>query len=273
MQNIYLINVAFIRVVGEETMRSVKGVWLSSAAGIFAVTSAQAADLPVKAKPVEYVRVCSLYGAGFWYVPGTDTCIKIGAFVRANLSYNASGAGSPLGTATGPTGTDTASPGGQGAQIFAGRFDRLETDMFGFNNRFGVSVDTRTQTEYGTLRTYANTGFDVQSIGAGGGTTSVPNNGSYVDRAFIQFAGFTAGRIRSFFDIVAPGPFGLSGNKVNGDSSGTGVFGIAYTAQFGGGLSASISLEDGGYGGGGRGRSTVQLGPGTSTGGFSANGN
>ena len=46
---------------------------LGSAASLVAVTGAQAADLPVKAKPVEYVKVCSLYGAGFWYVPGTDT--------------------------------------------------------------------------------------------------------------------------------------------------------------------------------------------------------
>jgi len=37
---------------------------------------ALAADLPVKANAVEYVRICSLYGAGFYYIPGTDTCIK-----------------------------------------------------------------------------------------------------------------------------------------------------------------------------------------------------
>ena len=41
---------------------------------------AQAADLPVKAKAVEYVRICSLYGAGFFYIPGTDTCIKLGGY-------------------------------------------------------------------------------------------------------------------------------------------------------------------------------------------------
>ncbi len=32
-----------------------------------------------EAKPVEYVKVCSLYGAGFYYVPGTDTCLRITA--------------------------------------------------------------------------------------------------------------------------------------------------------------------------------------------------
>ena len=37
-------------------MRPVKRVLLGSAAGIFTVAGAQAADLPVKAAPVEYVR-------------------------------------------------------------------------------------------------------------------------------------------------------------------------------------------------------------------------
>ncbi len=61
----------------------VKSLLLGTAAGLVAMTGAQAADLPVKAKPVQYVKICSLYGAGFYYIPGTDTCIKIGGFVRA----------------------------------------------------------------------------------------------------------------------------------------------------------------------------------------------
>src|SRR6266481_4379784 len=80
--------------MGRGNMGPVKRVLLGSAAGIFAVAGAQAADLPVKAKPVEYVKVCSLYGAGFWYVPGTDTCIKIGAFVNVRLNWNAAGSSS-----------------------------------------------------------------------------------------------------------------------------------------------------------------------------------
>jgi Porin subfamily len=34
------------------------------------------------AKPAEYVKICSLYGAGFYYIPGTDTCIKVGGYLR-----------------------------------------------------------------------------------------------------------------------------------------------------------------------------------------------
>jgi hypothetical protein len=72
-------------------MKMVKSLLLSSAAGLAAVTAGQAADLPVKAKPVEYVKVCSLYGAGFYYMPGTDICLKIGGYVRAETTYFSNG--------------------------------------------------------------------------------------------------------------------------------------------------------------------------------------
>ena len=68
---------------------------LGSAAGLIAMSGAQAADLPVKAKAVEYVRICSLYGAGFFYIPGTDTCIKIGGYLRADVTFNGGAHGAP----------------------------------------------------------------------------------------------------------------------------------------------------------------------------------
>jgi hypothetical protein len=46
-------------------MKTIKGLVLGSAAGLIAMSGAQAADLPLKAKAVEYVKVFSLYGAGF----------------------------------------------------------------------------------------------------------------------------------------------------------------------------------------------------------------
>src|SRR5215471_18502784 len=123
-------------VVGRGYMRSVKHVLLGSAAGIFAVAGAQAADLPVKAKPVEYVKVCSLYGAGFWYVPGTDTCIKIGAYIKLQTHYHANPGGpTPMGLAA------------NGAGDPGGRENRLDSTQFTFNNRAAFSMDLRTQTE------------------------------------------------------------------------------------------------------------------------------
>src|SRR5262247_3479446 len=69
-------------------MKLAKSLMLCSVAGVLATGGAQAADLPIKAKAVEYVRVCSLYGAGFFYIPGTDTCIKLGGYLRVETSFN-----------------------------------------------------------------------------------------------------------------------------------------------------------------------------------------
>src|SRR5688572_33164290 len=76
-------------------MKVVKSLLRGSAAGIVAMSGAQAADLPVKAKPVEYVKVCSVYGAGFYYIPGTDTCLKVGGYVRMDIGIFAAGSHGP----------------------------------------------------------------------------------------------------------------------------------------------------------------------------------
>src|ERR1051325_6343686 len=123
-------------------MKMVKSVLLGGAAGLVAVAGAQAADLPVKAKPVEYVKICSLYGEGFFYIPGTDTCLKIGGGVRVE-SYVGAGGSHAIYT--------------NGATA---RNDRTDSPDFQQRARTVISADARTQTEYGTLRSYARFGFD-----------------------------------------------------------------------------------------------------------------
>src|ERR1700750_3236295 len=76
-------------------MKTLKGLILGSAAVLAVSGDATAADLPVKAKAVEYVKICSAYGAGFWYIPGTDTCMKIGGYLRADTTFNGSIHGQP----------------------------------------------------------------------------------------------------------------------------------------------------------------------------------
>jgi hypothetical protein len=63
-------------------MRRGKSLLLGTAAAFVAAAGAQAADMPVKAAPVQYVKICSLYGDGFYYIPGTDTCLKLGGYIR-----------------------------------------------------------------------------------------------------------------------------------------------------------------------------------------------
>ena len=105
-------------------MKMVKSLVLGSAAALVAMTGAQAADLPVKAKAVEYVRICSLYGAGFFYIPGTDTCIKLGGYLRADVILNGNSDYAP-------------NLAGQGAAN-----NRL-TNYYTTRSRFDFQVDTR----------------------------------------------------------------------------------------------------------------------------------
>jgi hypothetical protein len=229
-------------VIGRGKMRPVKRVLLGSAAGIFTVAGAQAADLPTKTQPVEYVRACNIYGAGFWYVPGTDTCIKIGGFVKLQTEFNMSANGPfMLGGAPAAIASETSN------NDLSGLNNRTDTSPFTISGRFmGVSFDLRTQTEYGTLRSYAD------AIVSGGGSNSNWMSGTNQQagtsitntRSFIQFAGFTAGRMRSFFDLYFQGVYTYSGQRFGNDTSPNGINGIAYTWQFGGGLSTSVSLED-----------------------------
>ena len=51
---------------------NIKSLLLGSAAALVAVSGARAADAVVVAEPepVEYVRVCDVYGTSFYYIPG-----------------------------------------------------------------------------------------------------------------------------------------------------------------------------------------------------------
>jgi Porin subfamily len=209
-------------------MKIVKSLLLGTAAGLAAVAGAQAADMPVKAAPVQYVKICSLYGDGFYYIPGTDTCLKMGGYLRVQAEYNM-GAG---GVAVGNAATEAAQA----------RFTRDLTNDFNYRVRGAISWDVRQQTEYGTLRTYIRFGAEnTTPVNTGATTTFNP----FWDRAFIQFAGFTVGRSQSFFDLVTyGGAYSYHNVRVSGDTGASGQNLWAYTAQFGNGFSGTISLED-----------------------------
>ena len=216
-------------------MKMVKSLLLGSAAGLVAVAGAQAADLPVKAKPVEYVKVCSAYGAGFYYIPGTDICLRVGGYLWSELEVNNRGAGTQVA--------------GTGANRDRG------DDWISWRVRNVMIFDARTNTEYGTLRSYfsggwqwttSNAGNIGNGIGAGqaqafggGATYNAVNWEWYYDRAFIQFAGLTFGYIGSFFDFD---PSMILDQQFSKSFKFTPA--IAYTAQFGNGISATISMED-----------------------------
>jgi hypothetical protein len=172
----------------------------------------------LKARPAEYVKVCSIYGAGFFYIPGTDTCIKIGGYLRSEYGFNSS-AGSNGPFINGANGREA-----------------RDTSTYSTRVRAVTSFDVRTQTEYGTLRSYARGGWELNS-----GDSNYRGT-QYFDRGFIQFAGLTVGKTQSFFAFYANALNYTT--EIGGGQFDVGINLIAYTAQFAGGFSATISFED-----------------------------
>jgi hypothetical protein len=196
-------------------MKLVKSLLLGSAAGLVAVAGASAADLGVK-KPtaVEYVKTCPTYGAGFFVVPGTTSCLKLIGRVRVDYaSGNAA------------TRHNTATIGGGGS------FTRA-SDLNVLRARGYIGFDHRTATEYGLLRTYVRAFFGNDNAGA---------TGAVLEYAFIQFGGLTAGRVTPNFE------HGFSQfmqfGSVGGFADITSVNAIGYTHSFGGGFSATVAIE------------------------------
>jgi hypothetical protein len=208
-------------------MRHFRNALVASAVGFTSVAAGHAADLPSKAKPVEYVKACSLYGAGYYYVPGTDICLKVGGYLRAEADVNAGGTLLP---AVGPGSTNNRA-----------NINNRESQSLVERSRFLWSFDAREQTEYGLLRSYARTGIQWSS---GDSVNSGSNAVAYIDRAFLQLGGLTAGRTVSFFDIYSFSLHSFQTNIIGSDTGGTGINLFAYTADIGGGLSATVSAEE-----------------------------
>ncbi|MBA1157834.1 porin [Microvirga mediterraneensis] len=189
-------------------MKLAKSLFLGSVAGLAAVAGAQAADLPAKkAAAVEYVRVCSTYGAGFFYIPGTETCLRIGGRVRAEALY--------------------LEP------------NTRADDAIGFRARGRIQLDARTATAYGLLRTFVR--FEMtRNTGAYEFSSTSPN----VDQAFVQFGGLTAGRTISFF-MNSDLPNENWGTLRFYDAPTVNAF--AYTFSFGNGFSATLAIEEGSF--------------------------
>src|SRR5258708_14727636 len=129
-------------------MKTIKSLVLGSAAALLAMSGAQAADLPVKAKAIEYVRICSLYGAGFFYIPGTDTCIKLGGYLRVDTTFNGAGT------------QDQPAWNGDPGQMNRYR------DYFITRSRLALTVATPTAPEYAVVPTSPHALFHFHTLAA-----------------------------------------------------------------------------------------------------------
>src|SRR5918996_3062230 len=122
---------------------NIKSLLLGSAAALVAVSGARAADAVVIAEPepVEYVRVCDVYGTGFFYIPGTETCLRVGGYLRYDIGIGILGHQDVF----------------DKEDLADGFVDT--NDTYYKRARFQLRVDSRSETELGTLRTYAAINF------------------------------------------------------------------------------------------------------------------
>jgi hypothetical protein len=205
---------------------NIKSLLLGSAAALVAVSGARAADAVVIAEPepMEYVRVCDVYGTGFFYIPGTETCLRIGGYIRYDIGVGVLGLQDVW----------------DKEDLAAGILD--DEDSYYKRARFQLRVDSRSETELGTLRTYAAINFQYTTVDVAGVTDAV--DAMAIEHAYIELGGFRIGKTDSLFSTFT----GYAGGVIQDDLIGYGPFEthqIAYTFTGGNGFSAAIALEEG----------------------------
>ena len=203
---------------------NIKSLLLGSAAALLAVSGARAADAVVVAEPepAEYVKICDVYGAGYFYIPGTETCLRVGGYLRYDAGFG------DIGTFDGSVTNDRLNG------------DRQHT--YYKNARFALKTWTGQETELGTLKTYTETRFNFgnsQNYGSNSTASSFSLN-----FAWIQLGGLRVGKDESAFNTF----IGYAGNVINDTLVPYGDFDtnlISYTFDAGNGLSAIVSFEQG----------------------------
>jgi Porin subfamily len=172
---------------GMEIHMKLKSLLLGSAAALVAFSGARAADAVIaEPEPVEYVRVCDAFGAGYFYLPGTETCLKIGGFVRYDIDVDSEG------------------------------------ESFGKNTVASLQFSAKSDTELGTLEGFIDfrTGkknsirFDGPPVVAAAATTSVG-----LESAYISLGGLKMGYFANAFDGGLVGEYdslgGSTGNTIS----------------------------------------------------------
>ncbi len=220
-------------------MTLMKSLLLGSAATLVVVASAQAADLPTKkgAPAAEYVKVCKVGDIAGFIIPGSDTCLKISGYLNAQIAmgnvedeYTLPPLSAfskitffpftPLAPAMKATSTGAAT----------------QVSDIGYYTRGQVNFDAVTNTAMGPLLAHIELQGD-----AGDNRFDSTAGGTVINSAYVQWAGITAGKHGSFYDYLAGGDTWK--DFLSPDHSGTPINLLAYTATFGGGFSATVSLE------------------------------
>jgi len=213
-------------------MTLIKSLLLGSAAGLVAVASAQAADLPTrKAAPVaEYVKICNIGGVAGFVIPGSDTCLKIsggvgveGIFVQRS-SANIETAG----------GTAQTNVPWRTAVI-------NNAEEFQMDGRGWITLDAANNTPYGPVTSEAEINANTGGSGNGGLAGNYGASSSPLDHAWLKWAGLEAHlNDGSLFNNNAHSPAAV--DEFEADTGGAAF--LAYIPHFAGGWYVGVSVED-----------------------------
>ena len=189
-----------------------KSLLLGSAAAIVLAGGAQAADLTV-AEPVDYVKVCDAFGAGFFYSPGTDTCIKVGGYVEFGTNF--------------------------GGGDFGG-LNSSNNNWGNFYTEVSIQATASSVTEFGNLTGFidmrAKTG-NVRGEGDISDYVNASTNSAYVDSAYLELGPLKAGYFTSLFDFGR----GYDDTGMFGSDSTTDHIQLTYAVN---GFGLALSVED-----------------------------
>jgi hypothetical protein len=193
-----------------------KSLFLGSVAALIAASGAKSADAIVAAEPEpwEYVRICDAFGTGYFYIPGTKTCVKVGGRVRFDIMYN-----------------DPFDPDADGTST---------------NTRAELYLSSASDTEWGALKTNITARFDYDPH------NDDANGGRFNDAtrtrlmvATIELGGFTAGLKDSLYESFIDYAGEVEFDEVV-DYGPSEVAMLAYTFDAGNGFSAFVAIEDDG---------------------------
>ncbi len=198
---------------------NIKSLLLGSAAALAAVSGAQAADAIVAAEPepMEYVRVCDAFGTGYFYIPGTETCLKIGGYVRFQTDLGES------------VGSSTARANGVYAPGSVRNGEKWDSFV-----RTQLDVTAKSDTELGTLTSLMSLRFEY-----GADTLYSSNaNTTYINEAYIQLGGFKIGRYLNWWDK------GINGESDWNSGFGTTRMTSASYTYTGSAFSAGVQVDE-----------------------------
>ena len=213
---------------------NIKSLLLGSAAALVAVSGARAADAVVVAEPepMEYVRICDTYGVGFYYIPGTETCLRISGLLRFDVDYN--DIDDTVVTTPATTTTTTAVINGVPSTIVTTTpatttiVNNGLDDGFAASSYARVNLDARSETEFGTFRRFIRI--------SGKATGGADAGAAVIEYAYIELGGLLVG----LYDTLYDGDLAPEFDSAGGSSAEQ----IRYTFDAGNGITLQASVED-----------------------------